>query len=542
MGASSSTAQTVSNEQREVESLVASTGAMPMLLNTFSKLKDPQTNTVSLQSLQQYFYLNYKNTDCEAPSSIPISFPVLLDHLGASVVDLFYITEKKEGISWVEFLRGYLKCCGRMPASLALNLLLKVFSTTCAKAGLPLKLEFESIDDVDCKIGGSLLAADVVMLLWVCWTMLWDSKTSTSLKGKGNLCLPDVSHLVLSAVISCVEDVSGLNLWDCDISALDVQIPAGKFLSWALTTVPCLTGCFTQFVHARLQSSASLEDKSEPSTSSLGEISPREACNAYLLTLGRAWAISLNLRGTPSAEILKPYLPSDDIGAFENLLYRSSLNGRGLNRFWSNIEGYHGPLLLLVLATSGDAHEDSTGDRKWIIGALTQQGFENRDLFYGSSGSLYAICPVFHAFSPLGKDKNFVYSHLHPTSRVYEPHPKPVGIAFGGTIGNERIFIDEDFARITVRHHAGDKTYKHGSLFPSQGFLPVEASILEVEVWGLGGKTAKEVQTSYKRREELFIEQRRKVDLKTFASWEDSPEKMMMDMMSDPNVVRREDR
>ncbi|XP_048227415.1 uncharacterized protein LOC8274632 isoform X4 [Ricinus communis] len=476
MGASSSTAQTVSNEQREVESLVASTGAMPMLLNTFSKLKDPQTNTVSLQSLQQYFYLNYKNTDCEAPSSIPISFPVLLDHLGASVVDLFYITEKKEGISWVEFLRGYLKCCGRMPASLALNLLLKVFSTTCAKAGLPLKLEFESIDDVDCKI------------------------------------------------------------------ALDVQIPAGKFLSWALTTVPCLTGCFTQFVHARLQSSASLEDKSEPSTSSLGEISPREACNAYLLTLGRAWAISLNLRGTPSAEILKPYLPSDDIGAFENLLYRSSLNGRGLNRFWSNIEGYHGPLLLLVLATSGDAHEDSTGDRKWIIGALTQQGFENRDLFYGSSGSLYAICPVFHAFSPLGKDKNFVYSHLHPTSRVYEPHPKPVGIAFGGTIGNERIFIDEDFARITVRHHAGDKTYKHGSLFPSQGFLPVEASILEVEVWGLGGKTAKEVQTSYKRREELFIEQRRKVDLKTFASWEDSPEKMMMDMMSDPNVVRREDR
>lgn len=32
------------------------------------------------------------------------------------------------------------------------------------------------------------------------------------------------------------------------------------------------------------------------------------------------------------------------------------------------------------------------------------------------------------------------------------------------------------------------------------------------------------------------------VDLKNFASWEDSPEKMMMDMMSDPNAVRREDR
>lgn len=32
------------------------------------------------------------------------------------------------------------------------------------------------------------------------------------------------------------------------------------------------------------------------------------------------------------------------------------------------------------------------------------------------------------------------------------------------------------------------------------------------------------------------------VDLKTFANWEDSPEKMMMEMVSDPNKVRREDR
>ena len=44
-----------------------------------------------------------------------------------------------------------------------------------------------------------------------------------------------------------------------------------------------------------------------------------------------------------------------------------------------------------------------------------------------------------------------------------------------------------------------------------QGFLPVEALILEIEVWGLGGKAAKEVQSSYKKREELFTEQRRKV-------------------------------
>lgn len=60
-----------------------------------------------------------------------------------------------------------------------------------------------------------------------------------------------------------------------------------------------------------------------------------------------------------------------------------------------------------------------------------------------------------------------MYSHLHATGK-YDPHPKPVGLAFGGTSGNERIFIHEDFAKITIRHHAVDKTYRPGSLFPDQ--------------------------------------------------------------------------
>jgi hypothetical protein len=57
---------------------------------------------------------------------------------------------------------------------------------------------------------------------------------------------------------------------------------------------------------------------------------------------------------------------------------------------------------MLVSASTGDAHEGSTNVRKWIIGAVMQNGFENRDLFYGSSGSLCAISPVIHVFSPTG--------------------------------------------------------------------------------------------------------------------------------------------
>ena len=85
------------------------------------------------------------------------------------------------------------------------------------------------------------------------------------------------------------------------------------------------------------------------------------------------------------------------------LLYRSSLHGRGLNRFWSNVEGYQGPLLVLISAASQCTREDNTTEkRKWTIGALTQQGFENGDLFYGNSGHLYALSPVFHAYSSIG--------------------------------------------------------------------------------------------------------------------------------------------
>ncbi|XP_021905325.1 uncharacterized protein LOC110820205 isoform X2 [Carica papaya] len=466
------------------------------------------------------------------------SFSALLDHLGSSMVDLYFIPEK-EDVSWVNFVKGYVKCCGRLSASMSFNRLLRLFAVTARKAGLPLKLEFES-DEADCKINGFLKPADVLMLLCMCWTMSWDSRAK-SLKEQQNLYLPDLGHLVLSAVLSCAEVGSDLNLWEWDISGLEIELPIGNFLTWAFTTVPAITDCFIQFFHARLENCSTVKEKSESLKSTLGQTLTK-TYDDCLLDCGRAWAVSLTFTSTMSEEILKSCFPSDDGGRDENLLYRSSLHGRGLNRFWSNIEGYHAPLFILVSASSADIHENSTTERKWMIGVLIHQGLESKDVFYGSSGNLYAISPVFHVFPPTGKEKNFVYSHLHPTGRVYEPHPKPVGIAFGGTIGNERIFIDEDFDRVVVRHHAIDKTYKPGSLAPNQGFLPVESRISEVEVWGLGGRRAREVQNSYKKREELFTEQRRKVDLKTFANWEDSPEKMMMDMMSDPNSVQREDR
>jgi hypothetical protein len=77
---------------------------------------------------------------------------------------------------------------------------------------------------------------------------------------------------VLSAVVSCAEGGSGLELWDCDVSVLDVQLPAGKFHTWMLTTVTNLTECFTQFVNARLQNCTSSEVSNSNKTTKIGAL------------------------------------------------------------------------------------------------------------------------------------------------------------------------------------------------------------------------------------------------------------------------------
>ncbi|KAL1205392.1 hypothetical protein V5N11_011292 [Cardamine amara subsp. amara] len=541
MGASSSTDNKESSEKREIESLAASTGALPLLQRSFSKLADSQTNTVSFESFKKSFSLSYNTITSEGEDQkVPDSFPKLLEHLGSSLVDLFFIPEK-EGLSWVEFAKGYVKCCRRMSASMSFNTLLRVYYVTAKNAGFSPKLEFES-DETDCKINGSISSIELLMFLWMCWTMSWDGRTTKAAETKSCLFLPDISHLILSAVVYCSESGNSFDVWDSDVYGLEVELPIGKFLTWALTTVPSLTECLSQLCNSRLQNVTSVEDGSGPSKSTAVDDSASKNCENTLLTCGRAWAISLTCKSSINEEILRSCFPCNGDETSENLLYRSYHHGKGMNRLWSNVEGYHAPILVIVSASCEVEHEGTSSERKWVIGAMLQQGFENRDTFYGSSGTLFSISPVFHAFSSSGKEKNFTYSHLHPSGRVYDAHPKPVGIGFGGTLGNERIFMDEDFSKITIRHHAVDKSYQPGPLFPNQGYLPVEALVLDIEAWGLGGNAAREVQETYQKREELFTNQRRKIDLKTFTNWEDSPEKMMMDMMGNPNAPRKEER
>jgi len=137
--------------------------------------------------------------------------------------------------------------------------------------------------------------------------MSWDSKDLELFGWEGNHGLTDLSHLVLSSVLSRAEVGVDFNPWDCDILGMTMQLPVGKLHMWVLRTVPSLPDCFTQFVHRRIQKCITLENKSDPSCSFVHDPSAIVDPNTTHLTKGRVWAISLTMRSTLREEILKVY-------------------------------------------------------------------------------------------------------------------------------------------------------------------------------------------------------------------------------------------
>ncbi|RCV15051.1 hypothetical protein SETIT_3G027900v2 [Setaria italica] len=542
MGASSSTANPSpeAHEQREQETLASAALALPLLRAAFTRTAaDAGALPDALAPPRASFRL--------PGSPPPPHFHDLLARLGPAIASLFSADGAAAGdAGWVPFLRGFNRCCARVSASRSLALLLRVYAAACDATGAPCGVQFQPDEggDEDGKVVGELAPEEIAAFLWMCWVMTW-SGSAPKASGDGGdkseepvvVLLPDVTHLVLSALVSAGAVADDDGIWGWKIPSGGKGVKVQEFTSWMLSTASGLGNCLSRYVQDRFRSLVADPAEQESSVSTVN--TTFDTSDVYLLTRGRAWAIALSLRNKLSEKFLSASVIGMDT---EDLLYRSAIHGKGLSRFWSGVEGYNGPMLILLSAFSKGGVENVDSNRRWVIGVLTEEGFESKDTFYGSSGFLCAAHPIFHMLPPSGKEKNFVYSHLHPQIRVYEAHPKPVGLAFGGTVGNERIFLDEDFSKVVVRHHAVDKTYQHGSLIPNQGYLPVEASVLDVEVWGLGGGATRRQQDMYKKRENIFSEQRRKVDLKTFGNWEDSPEKMMMDMMADPNRVRREDR
>ena len=68
---------------------------------------------------------------------------------------------------WVPFLRGFNRCCARVPALCSLVLLLRVYAAACTGAGAPcgVQLQPDVGGDEDGKVIGELTPEEMAMFL-----------------------------------------------------------------------------------------------------------------------------------------------------------------------------------------------------------------------------------------------------------------------------------------------------------------------------------------------------------------------------------------
>lgn len=253
MGSAPSTDRRPSAEQQEQESLAASTGSLSFLKSAFANLSNPQSQTIPLSTLHQSLSIPHVNLKLSIPSPQPtLKLDLILSHVGPAAADLLFATGN-DAIDWVAFIRGFNCCCARMPASSSLLILYRLYSDVCRRAGITCGLEFDLEDADGGKVRGTFGLSDLVMLLWLCWIMELSSRLSTWGQG-GELALPDLSHLVLSAFLACSEVGSYESVWDLDGLGVEKIVAVQKLNGWILATVPGLASCFSQFLREKIRS------------------------------------------------------------------------------------------------------------------------------------------------------------------------------------------------------------------------------------------------------------------------------------------------
>ncbi|KAG0617387.1 hypothetical protein M758_5G186300 [Ceratodon purpureus] len=515
--------------------------------STLSASKDGNQQIIPISTLERVFNLAPLNVIDKVPSVDQSDLPLFISEIGSAVTRTFFNSESGQ-VDWPLFLSGFDLCCRQGLGAAKLKMLFAVFVKGKREHDLLPGLKVEGDQDLTGFVTMSQLQ-DILLLCWLlmCHTRLENVKDDKDL----HVALPNL-HPLLASCHAAASGASADTAWKGK-----EEISMDKVTSWVLSTIPGITDCLAQYVKAHLQRLA-LEEKiiksdDKPAPQGTGaadkmeqvlDSETAEVVAPGLLTLGTAWAVGLSQRDSSGSGLVTAACDLwSSSNSYPTLLYRASSHGRGINRFWTRVEGYKAPLLLLISGTSTEGDNNKPTGENWVVGALIPGGFDNKEVFYGNSGCcLFAISPHFVPLRSTGRETNYVYSHKRTPGSVYRSNPKPEGVGFGGSQGKERLWLDDEFVNVTVQHHALDKSYHSGSLVPGQGYGPVKGRVGEVEVWGLGGASADEEQAKFQHRENLFSEQRRKVDLKNFGNWKDSPEAMMMDMVSNPSKAAREER
>lgn len=256
MGASTSTSNP-SLEAQEQETLASASLALPLLRAAFSR---------SNGSLAEALSPPPAAFRSDSPP-VPPRFHDLVARLGPAIASLFFsdVGPAGDAAGWLGFLRGFNRCCARVPASQSLALLLRVYAAACADAGAPCGLQFHPDEDGaggEGKVVGELAPGEIAVLLWMCWVMAWSGSApgvSGGQEGGGKgepVLLPDVTHLVLSALVSAGAVADDAGVWGWEVSRGGKGVKVQEFTSWVLSTAAGLGNCLSRYVQERFRSCA----------------------------------------------------------------------------------------------------------------------------------------------------------------------------------------------------------------------------------------------------------------------------------------------
>lgn len=198
----------------------------------------------------------------------------------------------------------------------------------------------------------------------------------------------------------------------------------------------------------------------------------------------------------PSQVLLGKLVPT--VPSHWTMLYDTRQHGVGANRFLHHVLGYRGPTLVILHARS---FKDQS-EKIFCVASPTE--WKETSLYTGGEEScLVQLQPKFNVV-----EKGVKILYLNTTIRGY-----PKGLRVAVDPRNPIIAVDEQFEKIDVHS--------------------INHELLNIEVWGCGDKSSRDVQLDIKKWQIKEAERQRTVKL-TAADWIDHPDRYLLELSGRP--------
>ena len=180
------------------------------------------------------------------------------------------------------------------------------------------------------------------------------------------------------------------------------------------------------------------------------------------------------------------------------LLYDTRIHGVGANRFLHHVLGYRGPNLVILHARS---LKDQT-EKVYCVASPSE--WRETNLYIGGEES--CLIQVQPKFAVMEKGGKILYLNTH-----IRGYPKGLRVAVDPR--NPIIAVDEHFEKLDVHS--------------------ITHTLLNIEVWGCGDKSSRDIQLDIKKWQVKEAERQRTVKLSA-ADWVDNPDRYLLELGGRP--------